>query len=85
MAGYQSQIDGNTPMSSNVLIKMGVEELRVLITEIVQKAIQELQKPGAAVDTALERQDGGEIDLADFDIAEGVMKIETGLNDDTKE
>ncbi|KAL1584246.1 hypothetical protein WHR41_06768 [Cladosporium halotolerans] len=85
MAGYQSQVDGNTPMPSNTLIKMGVDELCVLITEIVQKAIQELQKPGAAVDTALERQDGGEIDLADFDIAEGVMKVETGLDDKTKE
>lgn len=83
MASYQSQMDGNIPISNNVLIKMGVDELRVLITEVVQKAVQGLQKTEAVIDAAVENQDGDEIGLADFDIAEGIMKVETEADEGT--
>lgn len=85
IAGHRGQMGGNTPISDNVLIKIGVDELRVLITEIVQKAVQGLQRTEAAVDTALEKQDGDEIGLVDFDIAEGIMKIETEVDEEARE
>jgi hypothetical protein len=40
---FQSQTGNDTPGSKSVTIKMGVDELRTMITEVVQKAVQGLQ------------------------------------------
>jgi hypothetical protein len=39
----QSHTGNETPTSNSVTIKMGVDELRTMITEVVQKAVQGLQ------------------------------------------
>jgi hypothetical protein len=75
----------NTPVAESVVIKMGVEELRSLITEVVQKAVGGLQGDRNVADVGVVSQE--QVDEAvgngqDEQPAGGVSEVVDGGEDE---
>jgi hypothetical protein len=84
-AGFEGH-HNNIPVPESVMIKMGVEELRSLITEVVQKAIEGLQpdKSVAAIDLVAQELQVGEAVgsvLDDRSVVDAKTAAEYGASD----
>jgi hypothetical protein len=97
LGAFQGQTGNDTPTSKSVTIKMGVDELRTMITEVVQKAVQGLQAGNSnanvgvmaqenAVEEAMESMQANELaasgnTLAGLDTGDEVVAVAASLEE----
>jgi hypothetical protein len=84
---FEDRHGNNNPVTEGVMIKMGVDELRSLITEVVQKAVEGLQanQPVATVDAVtqeLQVEEVGESVLGDGSVADAKTVADDGVVDE---
>jgi hypothetical protein len=80
---FQDHPSNNTPTSKSVTIKMGVDELREMITEVVQKAVQGLQAGNSTANDDVVAQEHvveGAIEIMHVNESAACVKTLTGLD-----